>query len=260
MKIFTIKNKWIRGLIAAVFWLGVWQLIYLAVDYKMLLPSPAAVAARLFQLAGTADFWLSVAVSLIRILGGFIAGTLIGVLLAAVTLSSALCETIIKPVVTMLRTVPVASFILLALLWIDKNLLPVFTAVIMTVPLVWGSVNAGYKNIDRGRLEFAAVYGFSFSKKLIKLYIPSILPYFSSSVITGMGLAWKAGVAAEVLAVPVMAIGTRLRDAKMYIETPDVFAWTAVIIALSVLLERLIKLSLGRLEKKYKNYAHLRSA
>ena len=65
------------------------------------------------------------------------------------------------------------------------------------------------------------------------------MPYLLTGCRLGLGLCWKAGVAAEVIGVPTGSIGEKLYHAKIYLNTPDLFAWTIVIILISFLFEKL---------------------
>ena len=239
----SLNNK-ISLLLPPAFWLGVWQLGAFLVDRKvggrgneLLLPYPATVARTLVRLGQTGEFWQTVLVSLGRILAGMGAGTLLGAVLAA-----AACAT------------PVASFILLILLWTDRTFVPGVIAGLMVLPVVWGNLCRGIRETDPKLLELAAAYRFSWWKRVRLIYLPSLRPYFLAAVTTAMGLAWKSGVAAEVLCIPRPAIGTQIYNSKLYLDIPDLFAWTVAVVALSLLLEGLLRALLER-DKRRENGA-----
>ena len=114
------------------------------------------------------------------------------------------------------------------------------------LPVVWGNLSRGIQETDPQLLEMAKAYRFSSFKTIRLIYIPSLHPYFLSAITTAMGLAWKSGVAAEVLCLPKQAIGTQIYNTKLYLEIPDLFAWTVVVILLSLALEKLLRVVLGR--------------
>ena len=248
-------RKLLRVVIPLAFWLGVWQLAALWVDtaYQpgrgaLLLPGPLLVAGRLWALMGEAAFWQAAGVSLGRIFGGFALGAAGGALLAVLTAALPWADWLFGPAVKVVRAVPVASFIVLVLLWAPAaGWVPAIVAALMVLPVLWGNVTRGVAETDPALLELARAYRFGRGKTLGLIYIPSVLPYFASGCATALGLAWKAGVAAEVLCLPRLAIGTRLYRAKITLETPDVFAWTVVVIALSFLLEVALGAALRRL-------------
>lgn len=231
-------KKLFRSVLVLLFWLAVWQLAASAVAQELLVPSPKAVLEVLRGLLFEPIFWKSAAISLLRVFGGFAIGVLAGVLLAIATSVSPLLHALFSPLLHIIRATPVASFIILALLWLAKSFVPVFVAMLMVLPVMWGNVSAGIASADRQLLELAHLYRFGPLKTIRLIYLPSIAPHFYSGSIASLGMAWKSGVAAEVLCLPSLAVGTKLYYAKIYLETPSLFAWTAVVILLSYLLER----------------------
>lgn len=243
-------DRLLRPLLPLAFWLVVWQLAALAVGQSFILPGPAAVLGTLIQLAGVPSFWQTALLSLVRVLAGLLAGTLLGALIAALTCASRWADVLLSPAVRVIRAVPVVSFILFVLLWTRRGLVPVVVSALMVLPVVWGNVCQGIAQTDPLLLEAARAYRFGRWKRVRLVYIPSVLPYFASGCHTALGLAWKSGVAAEVLCVPRLAIGTQVYYSKIYLETPALFAWTAVVLALSFALEGVLGALLGRLERR----------
>ncbi len=230
-------------------WLGVWQAAFLAIGQKLLFVSPLQVAERLCSLVLQPAFWQSVGISFLRISAGYLLGVFFGVLLAAVTSASAFLRSLFEPLLTLARSTPVASFIILALVWIQKDYVPIFIVFLIVLPIIWANVRQGIEETNGDYLEVARVFRFGFLKKLRTVYLPCVLPYFAAGCTTALGMAWKSGVAAEVLAMPVRSIGYNLYRSKINIETADLFAWTAVVIILSVILEKLITFLLGRIRE-----------
>lgn len=232
--------------IPPVFWLGVWQIAAWAVDRELLLPGPIAVGARLLALAGTADFWLSVGATLGRVFLGLLWGTLLGGALAALTHLSPWADAIVSPAVRVVRATPVVSFILLVYLWTPRAAIPWVISGLMVLPVVWGSLTAGLDSLDGKLLELGRAYRFPWWKRLWLICLPQLRPHLAAGLLTAFGLAWKSGVAAEVLCPPDRAIGARIQQAKLGLETADLFAWTLAIVALSLLLEGLLRRALER--------------
>lgn len=218
-------------------WLGVWQFAALWVGKELLLPGPGAVARRLAALAATAEFWTTAFTSLGRIFGGFLAGALAGSCLAILTSALPWADRIVSPGIKVIRATPVASFIVLVLLWAPTGRVPAIIAALMVLPVLWANVCKGITQTDGKLLEAARAYRFGPWRTAALVYVPSVIPYFASGCSTGLGLAWKAGVAAEVLCQPRPAIGSQVYAAKLTLDTPALFAWTAVVIALSFLLD-----------------------
>ena len=179
-----------------VFWLMIWQAASVFVGQEILLASPVSVVRKLFELSFTGNFWQSVGFSFVRIVTGFLLAMFLGIFLAVLAYWSKTVEILIAPVIAVVKSTPVASFIILCLIWIPSRNLSVFISFLM------------------------------------------VLPYFLSACRLSLGMCWKAGVAAEVIGVPSGSIGEKLYNAKIYLNTPDLFAWTIVIIVISFVFEK----------------------
>lgn len=244
-------KKILMGALAALIWIAVWQIIYLIVDREVLIASPFDVFKRLFELIITKAFWIKTINSLIAVLQGYIYAVVIGVVLSVITSYSTFLYSLFKPLLNVIRATPVVSFIILALVWMNKSNVPVFISFLMVLPIVWSNMMTAISEIDKNLLEMAKVYKLPKAKILFKIYIPGVMPMFINSVTSGLGFAWKSGVAAEVISTPKNSIGTELYNSKVYLETIDLFAWTVVIIILSIILEKLFVCLINRLY--YKN-------
>ena len=235
-----IKNC-IKVLLPPAFWLGVWQLAAMAVGQDLLLPAPLSVAKVLWTLVGTGAFWLSAAATLGRVFGGLLAGCAMGGVLAALTCRFRWAEWILAPAIRVIRAAPVVCFILLVYLWVARGRIPGAIAALMVMPVMWGNLDAGLRAMDGQLVELSRAYHFSRWKRLRLIVLPSLKPHFVSGFLTSLGLAWKSGVAAEVICPPRLAIGTEISFARTALETPALFAWTLVIIVLSLGLEGLFR-------------------
>ena len=218
---------------AAAFWLLLWHLAARRLALPLLLPSPAAVLCRLGELAVTGAFWQTIAYSLLRILAGFGLGLVCGCLLALLAFFCRPAEALCRVPLGIIKSTPVASFILLVILWAPTGQVPVVVSALMVLPVVWGNVGRGIRETDPKLLEQAGALRFSRLKTVRLVYLPSVRPYFLSAVVTSLGLAWKSGVAAEVLCRPAWAVGTQIVQARDYLETPSLFAWPLVVLLLS---------------------------
>ena len=131
-----------------------------------------------------------------------------------------------------------ASFVILVLIWVSSRNLSVLISFLMVFPVIYTNVLDGISQTDRGLLEMAEVFGIPFGRRLRTIYVSQVLPYFRTGCSLALGLCWKAGVAAEVIGIPQNSIGENLYNAKIYLDTPALFAWTLVIICISVLFEK----------------------
>ena len=241
------KDRKINGLPALVFWTAVWWIASAVFRNPLLLPGPVQVLKCLAGLMGTAAFWQTVAVSIGRILLGVTLAVALAVVLAVLTSASGLLETLIAPAMTAMQATPVASFTILVLIWLDRDWVPVLICGMMVLPVVWSSVSAGIRTVDGQLLEMAKVYRLPPLRRLRRIWIPSVMPFFKSSCCSALGLGWKAGIAAEVLTVPKRSMGRMISEAKLYLMTEELFAWTLAVIVLSLLLQKiLLRLMKGR--------------
>ena len=242
--------KLISTVASILFWVLVWAIASLKVGNEFLLPDPMLTAKRLFELASEKEFWISASSSLLRILMGIIIAVAFGTLGAVLSSAVSAADSLFSPLLTVIKATPIASFICLAYLWIKPSTLPIFITALIVLPIVWSNVASGIRSVNKELIDVAKIYDFSPSKKLLRIYIPSVLPYFLAACRSSLGMAWKAGIAAEVIAPTDKAIGTEIYFAKAYFETPDLFAWTLTVIILSILIEKLLILGLSRLSKK----------
>ena len=231
------------------FWLLLWQAASMAIDQQLILVSPVRVLLRLSSLSVTGEFWISVYNTLIRITLGFVLGALSGVFLAVLSARWESVSELLAPIMLAVRAVPVASFIILALILFSSKNLAVFIAFLMVLPVFYANLLEGIRSADREMLEMAQVFRLPFGRKLRYLYMPQVFPYFRSACASGLGMSWKAGVAAEVIGIPARSIGENLYNAKVYFDTPDLLAWTLTIVLASLLFDRFFGLLRGKLDK-----------
>ncbi len=245
----TPRNK-IKRLLGHIgvllFWLAVWQTAALLVGREVVLPQPSAVLHRLAALAQTAAFYRALTGSLVRITLGYIAGLAAGILTGTLMYFFKPARALLAPVLTVVRSTPVVSFILLALVLLQNALIPIFITFLMVWPILSETAFSAFSSVDGALLEMTDMYGISGVSRLRALYIPSALPHLQSSALTALGLSWKSGVAAEVLCSPRDSIGRFLRESQIYLETADLLAYTVLVVVLSLLLEKLMKKLLRR--------------
>lgn len=234
-----------------ILWITVWGVAANAIDKELLLPSPSSVVKRLFELAQEKEFYISALFSLVRVLSGIVFSTVTALIIAYLTSKIKLLHDLLSPILTVIKATPVASFILLAFLWIDKEILPAFISFLIIFPIIWSNTEMGILNINKQHIELAEVFALKPLIRLRRIFIPSVMPYFISAMRTSIGLAFKAAIAAEVIFPSVRSIGKELNNAKMYLEITDLFAWTAVVIILSFIMEYLFGFMLKKLGNHY---------
>ena len=239
-----------RALLVAAFWLGVWALAAHRFGKPLLFPSPLSVLETLGKLLVTKEFYLITAKSIGSILFGTLSAILCACVLALVTARIRFIRDLIHPVMAVVKATPVASFIILMLLFLGPVKVPAFITFLIVLPIVWTNLDQGFASIDEQLLEVAKMYRFSFTKRLRVLTLPSLKPYFLSACKTSIGLAWKAGVAAEIIAMPQGTIGTQIGEAKLYIMSAEMFAWTLTVVLLSLFIELGVSYLFKKLDAK----------
>jgi len=232
-------KKLTKKLAIFLFWICIWQLVYVWMSEDLLVVSPFSVAKRIAELSVSVAFWQNIFNSLSHIMLGFVLSIISGTMLAVLSYKFVIIKEALGGLVNVIKATPVASFILLALIFVKVNNLSVFTSFLMTFPLIWTNTLEGLSQVDGELLEMAKMFKLSTGVKLAHIYFPSLLPYLISACRVGLGFAWKSGIAAEVLARPSVTIGKSLYESKIYLETLDTFSWTAVIIMVSVILEKI---------------------
>lgn len=228
-----------RRTIIVAFWIAVWQAASLIIDNSILLVGPADVLRALAALLSQPDFFRSVGRSLGKISLGFFCGFAGGVLAGSLAFRFRLLSEFLDPVVMLLKSIPVASFVILALICMGSEHLSVFISFTVVFPIIYIHTIAGLKSTDHKLLEMARVFRLRFPKKVRFLYLPALLPHLADGCRVALGMAWKSGIAAEVIGVPAHTIGENLYLSKIYLSTADLFAWTIVIILVSMMFERL---------------------
>ena len=242
----TFMNKWKKTLIILL-WLAIWQITATAVHNSIMLVGPIEALQTLWGLLPSHDFWNSVFHSFFRISAGFLAAFLAGLVLGSLAYSIPFIRDFLEPPMLFFKSVPVASFVILALIWAGSRNLSIVIAFIVVLPIVYVNTIAGLESTDRKLLEMAQVFRISLWKKIRYIYLPALVPYLLGACRISLGMSWKSGVAAEVIGLPEHSIGEHLYLSKIYLETADLFAWTLVIILISAVFERIILFLISRL-------------
>ncbi len=248
-----LKNDVFKRALSVIFALTVWQIAAMIVDTEFLFPTPIAVIVRLTTLWREAGFFPAIAQSFVKIVLGFLTGLAFGVILGIAAARFSLVEYLLWPFMITIKSVPVASFIVLALMWLTSRELSTFISFLMVLPIIYTSILGGIKNSDREMDKMATVFKLPWHRKIIYIWIPRIKPFLLSSCAVALGLSWKAGVAAELIGIPSNSLGEMLYYSKLYFNTLDLFAWTLIIVAISVIFEKafsaLLRLGFKGVEK-----------
>lgn len=241
----TNRSRW-GQLAAAGFWLVVWQIAAMIIGQEVFLVSPLQALGTLLELLPQAEFWQRIGFSAGRILLGFGLGAVSSLLLAVAAERWGWVEDLLSPVMQLVKATPVASFIILALVWVSGSSLSVLISFLMVLPVLYSAVRTGLESADVQLLEMAKVFRLPLGRRLRAIWLPAVLPAFRQGCSVALGICWKSGVAAEVIGLPDGSIGDALYRAKITLSTGELFAWTFVIILLSAAFEKLFLALLDR--------------
>ena len=247
----TSENKSNLRLWAVGFWLMVWQAVGMAAKENFLFATPFAVAKTLLQLIGQGGFWQTVLFSLARIAAGFLLAAALSVALGVAAGRLRVVDELLSPLLAAIKATPVASFIIVALIWVSSKNLSVLISFLMVFPVLYLCIRDAVRQLSGELSEMAQLFRVPRGKRIRYLYIPEILPRFRAAASAALGLCWKAGVAAEVIGIPDGSLGERLYEAKIYLNMPELFAWTVVIVAVSIVMERVVLRLLWLIEEKW---------
>lgn len=238
--IFTMLDKRkIEKIAAVLFALSVWHISAILLGENLILVTPITVVQRLFSLCTESDFFYTIGFSFMRIIFGYFLALAVGSVLAVIAGKFHLAEVAFWPFMAAIKSVPVASFIILCLIWLSSKSLSVFISFLMVLPIIYTNMLQGIKSTDNKLLEMADLFQVGWFKKMKYIHLPQIKPYLISACSVSIGLSWKAGTAAEVIGIPNGSIGEKLYEAKVYLDSGDLFAWTVVIVVISILFEKI---------------------
>lgn len=220
--------------------LFMWWSLALKINEPYILPRPEVVLNRVADILTGGSFAQVMLGTLTHVLQGFLIALMAGIVTGLAAGRFKLINSFVYPWVLLLRTTPVMSFILYLLLFVATDWVSVWVSVFIVYPMIHSSVLEGYKQVDSKLLEMANLHGVPMETQLRKIYFPSILPFFMSAAVTGMGVNIKAVITAEAMSLPNYAIGTELFNARNYLETDTILAWTLLIIVLAVIMDGLL--------------------
>lgn len=253
MRSIIFKNRIFRNFLAIVFWLAVWQAASLIIGQELFLASPIVVIKTLLQLITEASFWKTLFFSFSRIVFGFLLAIVLGILFAVLSFRFVIVKILLYPITSLIKSTPVVSFIILALLWVGSRNLSVIISFLMVFPVIYNNTLQGITEVDKQLIEMADVFRIPVFSRIVFIYVHEVMPYFIAGCTVSLGLCWKSGVAAEVIGIPSGSIGERLYQAKIYLNSGELFAWTLVIIVISVFFEKIFLYFLSSIKKGIEN-------
>ena len=233
-------KKYIRTTLIVLIWLVIWQVLALAVNNSILLSGPVETVEALITLGATPSFYLSVGITTGKILLGFLLGGLLGSVLALLSYRINIVKEFLSPFVSVIKSIPVVSFIIIALIWAGSSNVTIIVSAVISFPIFYKNLLEGLLVTDPKMLELAKVYQMKTSKKIRYIYLPSLTPHIKSAISLAIGMAFRGGITAEVVGQPLRSIGNGLYRAKINLATSEMLAWTLVAVLSAFLVEKLI--------------------
>ena len=232
--------KHIRRIVIVLIWLLIWQFASMMTGLELLLASPVAVLKTIMNMLVSQQFYVTLMHSMINIGTGLMAGIVFGGILGIFAAKYKLIAEFIEIPLQLMKALPVAAFIILLLMWFgSKNVSRIISAMVV-IPMVVTGVTDGIKNTDIKLIQMARVYNMSTFNRFRYIYMTGVYPYLSSQLKIALGMCFKAGISAEIIGLVSNTIGTSMYYAKMYLLSSELFAWSIVIILVSLLVEKII--------------------
>lgn len=240
------QKERIKMVFIVLFWLVAWEIADRVINNRLILSGPIHIVEALVENVQQSDFWVICGASFLRITIGFLLSFVFGFLLGMASYRFKGLRDFIEPIMVTLKTVPMISFVIMLLIWVGNQALTIYLSFLIVLPLIYTSTLSGFENVNAEMLEMAETFHLSRWKKFLYIYRPSFLPYLLSSCKVALGMSWKSGIMAEVIGTPKPSIGREMYAAKTYLQTADLFAWTIVVIVLSIVFEKAFLWLLGK--------------
>lgn len=225
---------------AVAFWLALWQLASWVLSSPIILPGPVEVVCALVHALVKAGFWTSVIRSCIQILLGVATAYAAAIPLAFAAHRWGIVRALASPPLQAFKAAPIVCLIVLLLLWFGSAWVGFAAVILVAVPGLYFPALDGLDGADGRMRELFDVHRIGGARRLLAFTWLQVLPFVRAASATVVGMAWKAGVAAELIGMPEGSMGERIFQAKLLLETADVFAWTVVVVALAVVSERVV--------------------
>ncbi len=242
MKTFFTRNRLIT-LVSVIVLLLIWKGVSMVMRSSLLLPSPEETFITLMTLFTRHDFLPGLGSTIGRGLVGFTLAFITGLWLGIWAGARSSVHAAVKPLLVTIRSTPVISFILLALIWFRVDQVPVFIAFLTMFPIFCVNIIDGIRYVDKEVIEMARIYKVSRRRITREIYIPAIMPYLLSGASNAMGFGWRAVIIGEVLSQPRYGIGTFMQHSQTYLLVSELIAWTVIAVLVSYFFEMSIRMA-----------------
>lgn len=238
------SKRALKKFIIILFWLVFWEILSIIINSPLLFAGPLETILRLIDEVVKVKFWFSLGASIMRIMAGFFLGIFVGSILGLLSYRKNFLKELMAPLMHFSKAVPVASFVVMILIWWGSDFLSTASCFLVVLPIGYVNFLEGLQHTDKKLLEMAEVFHMPLKNKVFYIYRPALLPFMEGCLKTALGMGIKSGIAAEVIGMTNFSIGGEMYLSKIYLDTAGVFSWTAVVILISVILEKIILMSL----------------
>jgi NitT/TauT family transport system permease protein len=248
MKTFISRNRLI-SVAGIVLLIAFWKVVSFLAGSEQIFPSPENTLISVIHVFQREGFWISLINTISRGLSGFIISFFLSFMVGIPAGINRSVYLIINPFIVAVRSTPIISLILLAIIWLGNEYVPVFIAVLTMFPIMTTNIADGIRNVDPSLIEMGKVYGVGRRRILHEISIPSIIPFIFSGISTALGFGWRAIIIGEVVAQPRFGIGTQMQISHIYLQVSELIAWTFIAIVISYFFESAVRLAERKIVK-----------
>ena len=242
-------KRYIRIAVIVLIWLAIWQILAVVINNSILLSGPVETVTALISLCSEPSFFLSVGATIGKVLLGFLTGLVLGSVLAVLSYRFSLIKDFLSPFVSVIKSIPIVSFIIIALIWAGSSNVTLIVSAVISFPIFYKNILEGLSITDKKMLDMAKVFQMKTSKKIRYIYLPSLSSHIKSAISLAIGMAFRGGITAEVVGQPLRSIGNGLYRAKINLATSEMLAWTLVAVLAAFLIEKLISFIIKKVLK-----------
>lgn len=242
-------KRYIRIAVIVLIWLAIWQILAVVINNSILLSGPFETVMALISLCSDPSFFMSVGATIGKVLLGFLIGLILGTELAVLSYRSGLIKDFLSPFVSVIKSIPIVSFIIIALIWAGSSNVTLIVSAVISFPIFYKNILEGLSVTDKKMLDMAKVFQMKTSKKIRYIYLPSLSSHIKSAISLAIGMAFRGGITAEVVGQPLRSIGNGLYRAKINLATSEMLAWTLVAVLAAFLIEKLISFIIKKVLK-----------
>ncbi len=206
----------------------------------LVLPSPLETFRALGSMLQDDAVLTEIHTTLYRASLGFGISLLLGTTLGLLAGFFATASMMSRPIVTILVGMPPIAWIVLAMIWFgmgDETV--IFTVIVASFPIIFVGALQGTRTLDGDLKEMAESFAFPWHMRFFDVYFPHIFSYVFPAWVSGLGMAWKIVIMAELLATS-NGIGASLAVARSQLDTPTALAIVVIMIASLMFIEYII--------------------